>query len=341
MLQAIRALIAVVAFCGVLAASSVSASAATTVAFSPSTNPDPATAFQCPWGVPLVATQGQTITVPSGETVLDRFSLYVTQERNSFGLPLGPVDIVYKAYVYEWDGTKVGAQVWASPLPQTLTTTVEPLEVVAETGGVAVTPGAQYILFLSVSETYEQNASNARGCLNTAEGWDPYLGGQWYFTLDGGDESLWTASETWRHGTPDVAFTAEFSSPAPPPPPTIYDFDGFYAPVNNTDAQGNYILNAVNAGQAIPVKFSLGGDHGLDVFEVDYPKSQDIACDSQAQVDGVEDTVNAGASSLSYAASSDTYTYVWKTDAAWEDSCRQLVVKFNDGTTAGANFKLK
>ena len=51
-------------------------------------------------------------------------------------------------------------------------------------------------------------------------------------------------------------------------------------------AQGRYVLNAVKAGSAIPVKFSLGGDHGLDVFEADYPKSQGIQCNSNADVDG-------------------------------------------------------
>jgi hypothetical protein len=122
---------------------------------------------------------------------------------------------------------------------------------------------------------------------------------------------------------------------------TVYEFDGFFAPVNNKDAQGNYVLNSVNAGRAIPVKFSLGGDYGLDVFEAGFPKSQVIECDSQAEVDGIEETVTAGASSLSYAADTDTYTYVWKTSGGWEDSCRQLVVKFDDGTTARANFKFR
>jgi hypothetical protein len=127
-------------------------------------------------------------------------------------------------------------------------------------------------------------------------------------------------------------------TPDPDPEP-IYAFDGFYAPVNNRDPQGNFILNKTNAGAAIPVKFSLGGDYGLDIFETGYPRSEVIACDSQAEVDGIEETVTAGSSSLSYAAGSDTYTYVWKTSKAWEDSCRQLVVKFDDGTTTRANFK--
>jgi len=119
-----------------------------------------------------------------------------------------------------------------------------------------------------------------------------------------------------------------------------YDFSGFFAPVDNTDANGDLVLNKLKAGAAVPVKFSLGGDQGLDIFEAGYPKSQDIACDSDATVDGIEQTVNAGGSSLSYNAVTDTYTYVWKTDKNnWAKTCRQLVVKLNDGSFYRANFQ--
>jgi hypothetical protein len=56
-------------------------------------------------------------------------------------------------------------------------------------------------------------------------------------------------------------------------------------------------------------------------------------------VDAVEETVTAGGSTLSYDASSGQYIYVWKTEKSWAASCRQLVVKFADGTSAKvANF---
>jgi len=129
-------------------------------------------------------------------------------------------------------------------------------------------------------------------------------------------------------------------TPTPEPEP-IYDFDGFFQPVENRDAGGSLILNRVQAGSAIPLKFTLGGDHGLDVFADGYPKSEAIECDSQAEVNGVDQTVNAGASSLQYDAATGIYTYVWKTDKPWEDTCRQLVVKFDDGQTSRANFLLK
>ncbi len=115
----------------------------------------------------------------------------------------------------------------------------------------------------------------------------------------------------------------------------IYNFSGFFQPVDNLP-----VFNSVKAGSSIPVKFSLSGDQGLDIFAAGYPKSQVITCDSTAPVDGIEETVAAGSSSLSYDASTDQYSYVWKTDKAWAGTCRQLVVKLNDGTSHRANFQL-
>jgi Tol biopolymer transport system component len=132
--------------------------------------------------------------------------------------------------------------------------------------------------------------------------------------------------------TGDDVYALTFTLPGGPQ----YAFTGFFSPVDNLPT-----LNAVNAGRAIPVKFSLGGDRGLDIFEAGYPKSQQIACDSTATVDGIEETLTAGGSSLSYDAASDIYTYVWKTEKAWAGTCRQLVLKFDDSLIQRASFKFK
>jgi probable HAF family extracellular repeat protein len=114
----------------------------------------------------------------------------------------------------------------------------------------------------------------------------------------------------------------------------IYDFTGFFRPVDNPD-----VLNKAKAGSALPVKFSLGGDMGLDVFSSGSPSSRAIGCDSSDPVDAIEETVTAGSSSLSYDATTDLYTYVWKTNKAWAGTCRQLAVTLDDGSTHLANFK--
>lgn len=116
-----------------------------------------------------------------------------------------------------------------------------------------------------------------------------------------------------------------------------YPFQGFFAPVDNEP-----VFNTVKAGSGIPVKFSLSGNQGLDIFvDATYPKSQLIACDASAPADGIESTVTAGSSSLSYDAGTDQYTYVWKTDASWAGTCRALILKTKDGLVHRADFKFK
>ena len=114
----------------------------------------------------------------------------------------------------------------------------------------------------------------------------------------------------------------------------LYNFTGFFSPVNNPP-----VFNNVNAGRAIPVKFSLSGDKGLGIFPAGSPASQTIACDSSAPLADLEGTVSSGGSTLTY--SPDQYHYNWKTDSSWAGTCRQLVVTLNDGSTHVAKFKFK
>lgn len=115
-----------------------------------------------------------------------------------------------------------------------------------------------------------------------------------------------------------------------------FDFSGFFPPVDNPPT-----VNTVKAGQGVPVKFSLDGDRGLDIFAAGYPASMQIGCSEDMPVNDIEETVTAGASSLSYDPATDTYTYVWKTDKAWADQCRRLTVRLTDGTDHIALFKFK
>ena len=115
-----------------------------------------------------------------------------------------------------------------------------------------------------------------------------------------------------------------------------YAFSGFQSPVDNRPT-----VNKASAGSAIPVKFKLGGNQGLLVFAAGYPRSQSVTCDATATVDGIEQTVTANASGLTYDAGSGTYTYTWKTDKSWANSCRQLVLRLADGTYQRADFSFK
>lgn len=115
-----------------------------------------------------------------------------------------------------------------------------------------------------------------------------------------------------------------------------YNFTGFFQPVDNLPT-----LNIVQAGRAIPVKFSLSGNKGLGIFAAGSPSSGPIACNSSDPATLLEETVTAGGSSLAYDPTSDRYIYVWKTDPSWAGTCRQLVVELNDGSIYRANFKFK
>jgi hypothetical protein len=113
-----------------------------------------------------------------------------------------------------------------------------------------------------------------------------------------------------------------------------FSFGGFLAPV-----QGPPTLNIAKAGGAVPVKFGLGADRGLNIFLSGSPSSVSVTCNSGAPTGTVNRTATAGNSVLSYDASSDTYSYSWKTDKAWAATCRRLTMRFVDGTVANADFQ--
>jgi uncharacterized protein len=115
-----------------------------------------------------------------------------------------------------------------------------------------------------------------------------------------------------------------------------YDFDGFYPPVANPPA-----FNKVRAGAAVALNFSLGGDFGLDVIAVGYPRSEPIECGSVPDGQGIESASGPGGSALSYDPDTGQYTYVWKTEAAWRDTCRQFVLLLVDGSVHRANFDFR
>ena len=112
-----------------------------------------------------------------------------------------------------------------------------------------------------------------------------------------------------------------------------YDFGGFFSPVDNAE------VNLAKAGSSIPVRFSLGGDQGLEVLD-GAPTFSVSECDPDADVDAVETTTTAN-NGLTYDAATDTYTYVWKTDKGWKGKCGVFTLKLNDGSEHTAEFQFK
>jgi hypothetical protein len=114
----------------------------------------------------------------------------------------------------------------------------------------------------------------------------------------------------------------------------IFNFAGFFAPVNNPP-----VFNQVNAGRTVPIKFSLGGNQGLAILAAGFPQSRRIQCDTLSPVDAVESTTTAGASALSYDPATGVYTYTWKTDRAWANTCRVFTIQLVDGQSYTLNFR--
>jgi hypothetical protein len=108
----------------------------------------------------------------------------------------------------------------------------------------------------------------------------------------------------------------------------VYYFDGFFAPLVPQPT-----VATVKAGDDVPVKFSLNGYQGVDIFAA--PPAWKPGCPSPSS-----DSSKAFGT-LTYKASVDRYVYLWKTDRSWAGSCRELIVAFADGTVRRANVRFR
>jgi Domain of unknown function (DUF5011)/HYR domain/NHL repeat/PKD domain len=115
-----------------------------------------------------------------------------------------------------------------------------------------------------------------------------------------------------------------------------YNFTGFFSPIDNQPA-----VNTENAGRSIPIKFSLSGNKGLNIFAPGFPASGQTVCGSSAPPVTLVPIDSPGGSGLTYSAGSDQYHINWKTEKSWAGTCRQLVVMLNDGSIHRADFKFK
>ena len=115
-----------------------------------------------------------------------------------------------------------------------------------------------------------------------------------------------------------------------------FQFSGFFAPVANP-GPAPYNINQVKAGQPVPVRFSLGGNEGLRIFEAGSPASKKVAC-APAGIAGAT-PIRMGAGGLSYDKATARYEFIWQTEQSWTGTCRQLSVTFVDGTTRKALFR--
>lgn len=103
-----------------------------------------------------------------------------------------------------------------------------------------------------------------------------------------------------------------------------YDYTGY---LKDADPETGAI-NA-KAGSAVPIKFSLGGFMGMDIFKYGYPRINEIEANTP------------GNSKLSYDSVTEEYVFVWKTDKEWEGTEQILELSFIDGTAELIKFNFK
>ena len=111
-----------------------------------------------------------------------------------------------------------------------------------------------------------------------------------------------------------------------------FAFDGFRGLKNLPD------VNESNLGTQF-IRFSLGGNQGLDIFKNDHPMSASYPCGSTPPSVGNEPTRLQGESGFRYDAGADEYTIKWNVDKSWKGTCRVFVLGLSDGSTHNLAFR--
>ena len=110
-----------------------------------------------------------------------------------------------------------------------------------------------------------------------------------------------------------------------------FDFGGFtgYAELP--------MVNDTNLGTQF-LRFSLGGDHGLDIFEDGHPTSASYECGSTPPADAREPALQQGPNGFKYDPGTDEYTFKWNVDKSWKNTCRVFILGLSDGSTHNLAF---
>jgi len=120
-----------------------------------------------------------------------------------------------------------------------------------------------------------------------------------------------------------------------------YAFEGFFAPIDNTNNTNPTIWNSANASQGIPAKWRLTQDgnpvsdpNAITIY------TYDIACSSGTVVEAPIEEYAAGNSGLTYQGNGN-WQFTWKTPKNYAKTCKRFFVQAPDGTKIWADFKFK
>jgi hypothetical protein len=152
-----------------------------------------------PFGVPNTQTYGQLVTVPAGESSLTSFGFWIDDQGTA---------APFLGEVYAWDSVNMratGAALWESGPMSTVGHVGFNLYTLA-TGGVPVTAGQQYVLFLSTSKSAQTSSDCHWGSVADSV----YAGGQFVYLNNGASAAQWT-TVSWSNDLGiDLAFFAGF-----------------------------------------------------------------------------------------------------------------------------------
>jgi hypothetical protein len=148
---------------------------------------------------------GQSFRVPTQAPRLNSFSFWLNE-----GGGFQP-SILFNAYVMAWDGSKATGEIlWKSG---TLSGPTSFMQRYDFNVGIRLTPGVQYIAFLSTIEQLGSFPSDAQVLMGY--GLNPYPDGRFYFIANATSLSLLTSGawSTDGGGDFDAAFVATFAGP--------------------------------------------------------------------------------------------------------------------------------
>lgn len=114
-----------------------------------------------------------------------------------------------------------------------------------------------------------------------------------------------------------------------------YGFRGFLRPVDNPPA-----VNRVKAGVPVPMSFLLRRGLGRGVlFET--PTSATFDCSTGTPTGQPEPTTTLGNIGLIHIPPIGFYSYPWRTQRAWAQTCRTFTLTLDDGTYRSAAFEFR
>jgi hypothetical protein len=147
----------------------------------------------------VVATWGQTFTVPDDSPVLTSFSFWLRDD-----------PLVFGGYLMQWDGHRATGPVLYDSGPVTLVEDTDWHQITFDPLKLLLTPGQQYVFFMSASKYFNgiESAGDVAGI-----NFDGYAGGSLVHLDNGTDTSKW-ATEDWYvdPSSWDNTFSADFAA---------------------------------------------------------------------------------------------------------------------------------